>query len=231
MSLLDQLISYWKFDGNSNDSHGSNNGSDTGMSYTTGLLGQCAVFNGSGTIDILDNPSLSTGDIDFTISGWIQLANKNPNPFGNAIAGKWKYTTSNREYLLWYFDSTDRIRFDVSRNGVNTGTSEANTFGSPPLNTWIFVVAWHDSVGDTLNIQINNGAVDVQSYALGVFDSVSNWTFGSYDGQGFFQGKVDGFSFWKRILTTQERTLLYNGGNGLAYPFTSDSGFFNFFDN
>ena len=41
------LVSYWKLDGNSNDSKGSNNGTDTGMSYSAGLFDSAGVFNGS----------------------------------------------------------------------------------------------------------------------------------------------------------------------------------------
>jgi len=40
MALTDNLISYWKLDGNSTDSVGSNNGTDTSVSYFTGLIGQ-----------------------------------------------------------------------------------------------------------------------------------------------------------------------------------------------
>jgi hypothetical protein len=90
---------------------------------------------------------------------------------------------------------------------------------------WYFVVVWHDSVADTDNIQVNNGTVDSISSAghtpnNGAADfCLGARTYPSFE--GYFNGQLSSVSFWKRTLTTNERTELYNGGTGLAYPFTS----------
>ena len=34
------------------------------------------------------------------------------------------------------------------------------------------------------------------------------------------KGRIDEVGFWKRVLTSSERSLLYNGGVGLTYPFS-----------
>src|SRR3989304_4743325 len=34
------------------------------------------------------------------------------------------------------------------------------------------------------------------------------------------KGRIDDVGFWKRVLTSSERSLLYNGGVGLTYPFS-----------
>ena len=49
MALTDNLISYWKFEGNSNDSIGANNGTDTTVSYNSsyGKIGQGVNTNGT----------------------------------------------------------------------------------------------------------------------------------------------------------------------------------------
>lgn len=37
----------------------------------------------------------------------------------------------------------------------------------------------------------------------------------------YFDGVLDEFGVWERTLTSDERTALYNGGAGLAYPFST----------
>jgi len=39
---------------------------------------------------------------------------------------------------------------------------------------------------------------------------------------------MDIFTGWDRVLTSAERTLLYNSGAGLQYPFTTTSANSNF---
>lgn len=55
------LVSYWPLDGNSNDAKGSNNGTDTSVTYGTSYVpyvnfGQGANYNGSAYTDI-GNPA------------------------------------------------------------------------------------------------------------------------------------------------------------------------------
>ena len=56
-TLTTSLISYYNFQSNSNDQFGSNNGSDTGMSYTAGggKVNNGAVFDGSTSIINVSN--------------------------------------------------------------------------------------------------------------------------------------------------------------------------------
>jgi hypothetical protein len=83
-------------------------------------------------------------------------------------------------------------------------------------------VAWHDSVGNTINIQVNNGTADSAAHNLGVFYGTAPFAIGARDAAAadYWDGLIDEVGFWKRVLTADERTTLYNGGNGLAYPFT-----------
>jgi hypothetical protein len=123
-----------------------------------------------------------------------------------------------REYLLEYFNSSDRFRFVVSNDGSASVALVANTAGSPATATWYFVVGWHDSVNNTLNVQVNDGPVDSVAHSAGVFVGTETFRIGS--GAGFFMdGRVDEVGFWKKVLSTAERSALYNGGNGRTYPF------------
>lgn len=216
-TIFNGLTAYWRMDGNSVDAVGTNNGSDTAITYPTG---EYATFNGSSSvITVPSNIYLSTGDLDFTICAWVNLTSKTNPTFGNGIAGKWKYTTNNKEYILWFDTTNDRFRFEVSNDGTSNANVQASSFGSPSTGVWYFVVAWHDSINNTINIQVNNGTVDSTAHSTGVYVGNGPFEFGSYDGQAFIDGSIGDVGFWKKVLTAEERAYLYNSGTGHQYPF------------
>ena len=92
------------------------------------------------------------------------------------------------------------------------------TFGAASMDTWYLVFAWHDATADTINIQVNDGGVD--SLATGGNAPANRsglFCIGTEYGSGKFNGLIDQVGFWKRTLSSIERTRLYNDGNGLAY--------------
>jgi hypothetical protein len=216
-SIFNGLTAYWRLDGNSVDAVGTNNGADTAITYPTN---EYATFNGSTSkITVPSNIYLSTGDIDFTISAWVNLTSKTDPVYGNGIVGKWKYTTNNKEYILWYNYTNDRFRLEISSDGSTQSAVQADSFGSPSTSTWYFIVVWHDSINNTINIQVNNGTIDSTTHSTGVYVGNGPFEFGSYDGQAFINGSINGVGFWRRLLTAEERTFLYNSGTGREYPF------------
>ncbi len=225
VALTDNLISYWKLDeasGNAVDANSTNNlTAANAPGSTTGILGNARTFVAASTqyFTKADNADLSTGDIDFTIQAWVKLTSKSA---AMAFVGKWG-SVSNNEFLLYYDNSGDRFNFIVTPLGVGAGAAgvTANNFGSPPLNTWIHLIAKHDSVNNVLSITVNDGTPDTNSYAAGVFDGTDPFEFGrTSDGGAYLNGVLDEVGLWKRILTGPEVTQLYGSGGGLAYPFT-----------
>ena len=88
---------------------------------------------------IADNASLSTGDIDFSVSVWVYA---NTLPSNADIVGKGQYTGSAREWKLVYTSS--RFTFSASSNGQSNTEVSADVLGLPVVNTWYFIFAWHD---------------------------------------------------------------------------------------
>ena len=85
-------------------------------------------------------------------------------------------------------------------------------------------MAWHDAASNTTNIQVNDGTVDSVSHSGGVYNGTADFALGALfigTPSYHFDGLVDEVGFWKRVLTSQERTDLYNSGSGLEYPFGS----------
>lgn len=221
MSLLTDLISAWELNeasGNAVDSHGSNTltdnntvGSGTGLVY-----GTARDFEASNTeyFEITDNPGLSTGDIDLTFECWVNFESFGSIP---GVLGKDNSGAGQREYGLYaYTSGTNRVRWFVSSNG--TSESAAAEVAGLSTGVWCQVICWHDSVNNEIGCVVNAGTPTTTSHSGGLIDGTAAFRIGDVPGNSLYMdGLIGPVRFWKRVLTSQERTDLYNGGAGLAY--------------
>jgi len=223
-TLETNLEAHWKLDEASGvrfDSVKSHDLTDNnGVTQAVGIIANAAQFVGTSSqfLDESDTPGLSAGDRDFTFSCWVFLdalsfetiLNKGP------LSGP-----SNSEYTLSF--NSSRFEFSVSSTGAGpTSSVSANSFGAPSTGVFIFIVVWHDSVANTINIQVNDGTVDSTSTSAGVFDGTGDFRIGaSSSGGGFaYDGRIDEVDRWNKVLSAQERTDMYNGGSGNAFTFS-----------
>ena len=238
-SLENGLAAYWRLDEASGtrvdfSGHGNNLTSVNNVSAAAGHIANSASFTRYGYeyLTHSDNADLSQGDNDFTLAGWFYLYSKPPEIWGQDTAPlitKWDVT--GREFELSYrsitvpsYDVTaDTFEFAAANDGTNDGTKRAVSLslGGVYTHTWYFIVAWHDSVSNTLNIQVNNGAVDSKAFTGGVYDGTGPFEIGRMADTLAARpdGRVDEVGLWDRVLTAEERTALYNSGDGLTYPF------------
>ena len=229
-SLSDGLVGYWKMDESSNGSSAvsridsSGNGltltDNNTVASTTGKFGNAAqiVRTSSESLSINDSATISTGDIDFSFSGWVK-ATSIPTSLG--ILSQHTGTTSTGSYALWYSSSADGFVFRVS-NGVTDTDLNYHT-GNLAQNTWHFIVAWYDSVKDTLNLQVNNGRIDSLSYSGGINDGSVPLTIG----RGLnlsWEGQIEEVRFYKRVLSQTERANLYDFAPSPVAHWTFDEG-------
>lgn len=228
MSLLTDLQAFWELEeasGSRADAHSTNTLSDVNtVTQAAGKVGNAAQFTAvnSEHLSIADNAALSTGDIDFTIAAWVYMDSKGTGFTANVIASKYGAGGQGVDHewnLAFTGTTTDRFQFAVRPNAGTLGTVAADSLGSPSTATWYYVIGWHDSVANTISIQVNNGTVDSQAYSLGTIDGTAAFEIGDASGGlgAPFDGRIDQVGFWKRVLTSQERTDLYNGGAGLSY--------------
>ncbi len=229
MALTDNLVAVWcEAAAPSTDESGAGEGlTDHGtVGTTTGTVGTAGVWttaNSTQYLSHVDDANLSSGDIDFTIAAWIYLTAKTKNY--PCIVGKASSDAGTIEYNLLFRTSADT--FELTWN--TTIEVRSTTFGSPSLNTWYYVVAWHDATANTINICVNAGTADSaadnggtdtnKGFAIG--------TLGEYiDTSSTWDGRLNQVAMWKRVLTAGERTSLYNAGAGLAFaswtPFPGD---------
>lgn len=231
MALLDNLIAAWELDeasGNAIDSHSTHDLTETSGTIAAaagpGGVGGSRDFEEADTerFQANDHADLSTGDVDFTLEAWVNLESVDAETF----LSKWTIGGNQREYQLRYDSGEDRFEFTVSSTGADTVTLLAEAFGAVSLGTWYQVIVWHDSVNDEIGIAINAGTPDTLSHSAGVFDSTATFAIGGRSSvtSDAFDGLIAKVRLWKRVLTSQERTDLYNGGTGLAYADFDEGG-------
>ncbi len=220
MALKTSLISYWKLDeasGDALDAHGSNDLTDTNtVGSATGKINNARDFENDNTeyFSHADNSDLTTGDIDFTFACWVQFESGNVSTILNK--GDGGSGGGNYEYgLIFWSDSL--LYFDV-RNSVGA-LGEVGDVTTRTTGVWYWVCVWHDSVANTLNLQVNAETVNSVSWTTGV-DGVLGHPFQIGRGLGSgrsMDGLIDEAAFWKRVLTSDERAEIYNSGSGLSY--------------
>lgn len=221
MALTTSLVACWELEeasGTRNDAHGTNHLTDNNtVTSGTGKVATAASFARANqeSLTITDNAALSMGDIDFTIAAWVNRASS----VDAGVVSKWDIPGSKREYV---FDIESSIAtFYVSPDGSSSTSITASTFGDLGTSAWRYVICWHDATANTINICVNDGAVDSTAHTTGVLDSTATFYLGSLNdltGNGFsLDGLLDQVCIWKRVLTSGERTSMYNGGSGLSY--------------
>lgn len=227
-AITTNLVAYWKLEeasGTRLDETTSCGGGgcdltdNNTVTQAAGKLGNAAQFTAANGeyLSRADEADLSTGDIDFTITAWVWLDSKTSRrPFISKFSA-----AGQREIDFGYNNSTDRFYFFVTYDGTNGNSATADNFGSPSTGAWYFLVGWHDSVANQLGISVS-GIENNVAYSFGGFDSSSALVIGADPVQArYFDGRIDSVGFWKRVLTADERTCLYNSGSGVEYPFTA----------
>ncbi|HEX8774897.1 MAG TPA: LamG-like jellyroll fold domain-containing protein [Pyrinomonadaceae bacterium] len=226
-TLLSKLVSFWKLGeatgAQRSDSVSTNHlTSVNGVTQVAGRVGNAAGFASASSqyLSCADNAALSTGDIDFFLSCWVQLTTKAASM---VILGKWTSVgggSTENEYILQYTVGSDRFEFYVSAAGTAAVGVTANVFGSPTTGLWNHIIVWHDSVNNVIGIRVNNGTANTTAHSGGVKDSTAPFIIGATAVPGaYLNGLVDAVGFWKKVPTDLEVTQLYNVGVGIEHPF------------
>lgn len=176
-------------------------------------------------LSVTDNASVSMGDVDCWFAGWMLIDSQSAE---RTLLGKWAAAGSGAtcEYAVRYFQSpSNRFAFTVGNGTPSTATATANTFGAVPSGTWCFVLCYHDSVNNTINISVNGGAFNSTVCTTGIFDSTAMFALGrpgNYNGD-YHDGRLDSVAFGKSPpggiagVIAAISTSLYNAGAGKTY--------------
>ena len=223
-TLADGLESWWSLDETSGTRVDSviatgNDLTDNGTVLSAvGKQSNAAQFvNGNVEyLSITGNASLQTGDIDFTHCLWVYLDSVSSEMF---LMSGWgpNSSTANLAYTIGHYPPTDTFYYVVG-NQSTFGIKFSDSAASVVADTWYFVATWHDSVANTINLQVDNGTIDSLSYSSGSHTNITDFNIGSAGSSLWTDGRIDEVGYWKRLLTASERTELYNSGSGIGYP-------------
>lgn len=220
MAVSDGLVAFFELEEASGiryDSYGSNHLTDNNtVTQTTGKFGNAAQFTHANSeyLSIAHNSNFAiTGS--FTIAGWFSFATVGVS---YAVLGKWD-SSGNFSYLI--DQASSKFRFTVSGDGTSSSIAQpANAFGTVSINTLYFVVAWFDVSTGKASISVNDVS-DTSALTVGsVFAGTSNFIIGAQGNNiasSALGGVADHVGYWNRLLTSTERTYLYNSGAGRAY--------------
>lgn len=218
MAILDNIVGAWMFDessGNATDSSGNGNtltniGTAT---FTSGKINNAGTFNGTNQgFDRGNGASLTrTGAYSwnfwFKTNAWTYIFDHTSNSGGN------------NRIILYGDDATDCVHAYFNGNEVVSATN------SITLGTWYMATLTKGSGGTgTCELFLNATSVGTTTFST-AGSSLNELSFGkSVDEGAWLNGQIDLAATWTRVLTGAEITSLYNGGAGLAYPFSGGGG-------
>lgn len=219
-TLNDSLVSLWQLN-NVNDAHGGNHLTNNG-GVTFDSLG--ANFSGANHLSVADSASFHISyRQSWTVAARVRL---NSKATSQAIVSKTDGASAN-EFSLFYVslaDGFDRFRFNVYPGGTGFTGVTASSAGSPSTGTDYLLIAWYDARNHTINIQVDNGAVDSAAATLTSHPYTASLAIGALSGSSNkLNGSVRFVGLWSKELTAEERQELYDNQNALTYPLQDDT--------
>lgn len=224
------LVSWFPFNGNANDNSGNGfNGSVSGATLTTDRFGNSnSAYNFADNQQITIPNSADQNPYPLTVSLWYNPSNQptgtSTNIFSKYVAASWN------GFQIVYADNTNVTNDGVViNNGFGTSSWYARDlnnrvigyYGSPGFlqanvatNTWYHYVFVLDATGGKIFVNGQLVSSDTWDGTPGVAINNFLWKIGGqYEGNSWFNGKIDDIGIWNRALNETEISGLYNGVN------------------
>jgi len=208
---LANIISEWKFDNNTLDTVGTNDGTGTNITYASGLVDQAVVFNSSLRKVIIPNASDLTftngsNDLPFSITFAVNSNSVSNNPrFFDKCATTSQNT--NREFRLRAFAGA--MEFYLY-DGSDVNMAAKATTLTVTNSVWQHWTVTYDGSGLNSGMSIyRNGVEDsvlVDSGYSGMANLGEPITIGkdAFTTTNSLDGKMDCVRFWDKELTATE---------------------------
>lgn len=232
MSLLTNIVAYWKLDessGNAADATGNgftltNNNT---VAYNAGIINNGADSGASNTNKWMNNASSLGLNTDssrsMTISFWFNMRSFNTGDTSKLL----NISKNGQDRLLFGVkESSGTIQMTITNVG-GAGVDVTTTINT---GTWYYFTATLS--GNSIALYKNGSSIGTATMLNGATGSVDSFSLFREQGDTTYaSAHIDEVGVWSRILTGAEITSLYNGGAGFQYPFTptvNSGAFFNF---
>ncbi|MEK6848914.1 MAG: LamG domain-containing protein, partial [Nanoarchaeota archaeon] len=202
------LTAYYTFDNDTTtkvfDVSGRNNdGSITSNAgsvvYADGKLGKAVSFTGSGQISIPHNTDFNFGTGEFSLMGWIKMAEL-PNEQPRHIFGK-RDTTGGGNWFRAFTNSFGKLLFEFTNGlSISTDLSYAD-------EQWHFIALTRDSDGKAIFYLDNRSRQDTINFDV---SNNAEFTIGKWSSENGFIGLIDEVRIYNKSLTQEEVLAIYN---------------------
>lgn len=224
------LKSYWRLEGNSNDSVGTVNGTDTNITYSTsyGKYTQGASFNGtSSRINNTSGIPAMAGQSAITWGGWF-LTNTLTMPATTQRIGFAYGSRAGLIVQVFQVGITATSTFVLVGTVSGSQSYIAQESVAPPVNTWRFIVGTYD--GSNTKLYIDGVLIATTASTGGVTNSPSAshdslhighiGVTSETDYNDWWSGYIDDLFAFNRALTASEIQTLY----GLKAYYKTETG-------
>lgn len=232
-SLLTGLLGFWSFDGDSTDASGAgNNGTNTGVSYVAGKIGQGATGTPGWNVNVGSSLALKPYNA-ISVAAWVRWVGFQAN--GRTLADFHQSQSSDR-WLFFEPSGDGDVEWLIANypqgfvGGVGAPIGPyietLCSFGVLVTGTWYSLIGTYD--GRYLKTYTNGSLVNTADAGSAAFPNMliaanADITFGGQTAQGpagnSHNGVLDAVGIWDRALTATEAALFHNGGTGRQYPF------------
>jgi hypothetical protein len=217
--LLTGLFAVYKAESNANDSLGLNNATAVGgLTYIAGKSGNGFKFNGTNAQVLIGDGAMNKNT--FTYAFWVKMPTTSVG-YGIIFSN---FTNITNQYYYGIRMTAYQTSFGFAGfQGV--GTSFSITGGTIDTSKYQLVLVEHTTTSHKLWVDNVNVATDTQNITI-AYESDNKPSIGIeqrtrgtiYNYPIDTNTIIDESYFYDRILTTQEKTDLYNAGAGKFYP-------------
>jgi len=195
---LANIISEYKFEDNTLDTVGTNNGTATDLTYASGLVGKTGVFNGTSSKVDTNTNNLIGGKSQVSFSCLF----KNTTTVGiQPMYANW-VVSGDRVFIIRIRDGQLMVLTVTGTDTIVTGIF----FDFTDINIWHHIVFTYD--GSTMRMYLDGIESNFTFSQSGLLrDGVSNDFIGNYL-TNYFSGSLDCVRIWDKTLTQTEITLI-----------------------
>ena len=206
--FLGDFVSWWKAEGDGEDSADGNNGTlQNGVTFVPGRAGQAFSLDGvDDYVNVPNAPNLNVGTgVDFSVEGWVKLNGTQPN-FAGVLAKMEDGTVGHKGFQLILFENKLAAEFFNTSGFLGSGNGLIGTTDLAD-DRWHHVVLAVTRSSSNVKLYVD-GAVEADVNHPAVSGDLSNG-FSLIIGAertlvAFFKGSLDELTLYNRALSSSE---------------------------
>lgn len=212
-------VGHWKMNGDSTDSIGSFDGTDTNITYPSGKLNQSASFaSDTSHIDVAADEDLNLKN-EMSVSMWYKATN---TPSGGSYRYLFRNDGGTWDASIKFFvihETSGEISWSIVPEGAGDSNDYYRLFTSGDAltpGTWYHITCTYNNVTGVMNIYINSAIVATSTETPADIIDLNIPIIIGGDGGGTQNvlGEMDDVRIYDEALTQPEINKIYNGDTG-----------------